>query len=132
MYVILDLHGAVGAQGWPDHSGCAGQNLYWSTPEYQERTTWLWQQIAQRYNNGTVAAYGLLNEPWGTELDNLADVMLDLYNVVRETDAEKIIVLPGHHSGIDAYGHPDSFGGTNVAFEMHFYPGIFGWSEPSY
>jgi len=133
MYVILDLHGAVGAQGWADHSGCAEQNLYWSTPEYQQRTTWLWQQIAERYkNNGTVAAYGLLNEPWGTEAANLATVMLDLYHAVREIDAKKIIVLPGHHSGIDEYGHPDDFGGTNVAFEMHFYPGIFGWSEPTY
>jgi len=133
MYVILDLHGAVGAQGWADHSGCAGQNLYWSTPEYQERTTWLWQQIAERYkDNGTVAAYGLLNEPWGTEADNLANVMIDLYKAVRETDADKIIVLPGHHSGIDEYGHPDTFDGSNVAFEMHFYPGIFGWAEPNY
>ncbi|PAJ75084.1 endoglucanase [Pseudoalteromonas sp. NBT06-2] len=133
MYVILDLHGAVGAQGWADHSGCAGQNQYWSTPEYQERTIWLWQQIAERYkDNGTVAAYGLLNEPWGTEADNLANVMIDLYKAVRETDAKKIIVLPGHHSGIDEYGHPDSFDGTNVAFEMHFYPGIFGWAEPNY
>ena len=132
MYVILDLHGAVGAQGWQDHSGCAGQNLYWSTPEYQQRTIWLWQEIAKRYkDNGTVAAYGLLNEPWGTEADNLADVMLSLYDAVRETDAEKIIVLPGHNSGIDEYGSPQSFSGTNVAFEMHFYPGIFGWGEPN-
>jgi endoglucanase len=133
IYVILDLHGAVGAQGWADHSGCAGQNLYWSTPEYQERTTWLWQQIADRYkDNGTVAAYGLLNEPWGTDPANLGTVMLDLYDAVRESDAEKIIILPGHHSGIDQYGHPDTFGGTNVAFDMHFYPGIFGWGEPTY
>jgi endoglucanase len=133
MYVILDLHGAVGAQGLQDHSGCAGQNLYWGTPEYQDRTIWLWQQIAQRYkDNGTVAAYGLLNEPWGTDASNLADVMMTLHDAVRETDPEKIIVLPGHNSGIDEYGSPDSFGGTNIAFEMHFYPGIFGWGEPNY
>ncbi|MFT5755445.1 MAG: endoglucanase [Alteromonadaceae bacterium] len=133
MYVILDLHGAVGAQGENDHSGCAGKNEYWSTPEYQARTTWLWEQIAARYkNNGTVAGYGLLNEPWGTDANNLADVMLDLHDAVREVDANKIIILPGHHQGIDSYGHPDSFGGTNVAFEMHFYPGIFGWGEPTY
>ena len=133
MYVILDLHGAVGAQGWNDHSGCAGQNLYWSTPEFQERTTWLWQQIAERYkNNGTVAAYGILNEPWGTEPDVLADVMIELYKDVREIDSEKIIVLPGHFTGIDEYGHPNDFGGTNVAFEMHFYPGFFGWGDPTY
>lgn len=133
MYVILDLHGAVGAQGWQDHSGCADKNLYWSTPEYQERTTWLWQQIAERYkNNGTVAGYGLLNEPWGTDANNLADVMLDLHDAVRTVDADKIIILPGHNEGIDSYGHPDTFGGTNIAFEMHFYPGIFGWGEPTY
>lgn len=133
MYVILDLHGAVGAQGVNDHSGCAGKNEYWSTPEYQTRTTWLWEQIAERYkDNGTVAGYGLLNEPWGTDANNLADVMLDLYDAVRTVDENKIIILPGHHQGIDSYGHPDDFGGTNVAFEMHFYPGIFGWSSPDY
>lgn len=133
MYVILDLHGAVGAQGWPDHSGCADQNLYWSTPEYQERTTWLWQQIAERYKyNGTVAGYGLLNEPWGTDAANLASVMLDLYAELREADENKIIILPGHYSGIDEYGDPESFNGTNVAYEMHFYPGIFGWGDPTY
>ena len=133
MYVILDLHGAVGAQGWQDHSGCAGQNQYWDNAEFQERTIWLWQQIAQRYSdNGTVAAYNLLNEPWGTEPDNLADVMITLYGAVREKDAEKIIILPGHNSGIDAYGQPSSFNGSNVAFDMHFYPGIFGWGEPNY
>ncbi|MCX7221037.1 MAG: cellulase family glycosylhydrolase, partial [Burkholderiales bacterium] len=51
MYVILDLHGAVGSQGWEHHSGCAGKNLYWSSPEYQERTIWLWEQIAARYKD---------------------------------------------------------------------------------
>ena len=133
MYVILDLHGAVGAQGLQDHSGCAGQNQYWDNAEYQERTIWLWQQIAERYSdNGTVAAYGLLNEPWGTDADNLADVMITLYTSVRKIDADKIIILPGHNTGIDAYGQPSSFNGSNVAFDMHFYPGVFGWGEPDY
>ena len=133
MYVILDLHGAVGAQGFQDHSGCAGKNQYWEIQEYQERTTWLWKEIANRYkNNGTVAAYGLLNEPWGTDARNLANVMLALHDEVRAVDPDKIIVLPGHNSGIDEYGSPEAFEGNNVAFEMHFYPGIFGWGEPNY
>ncbi|MGL1958265.1 MAG: carbohydrate-binding protein [Colwellia sp.] len=133
MYVILDLHGAVGAQGWNDHSGCADKNEYWSTPEYQERTIWLWQQIAERYkDNNTVAAYGILNEPWGTDPKNLAEVMITLQKEIRKTDAEKIILMPGYYSGIDDYGHPDDFGGTNIAFEMHFYPGIFDDLGASY
>ncbi|AKJ27336.1 RICIN domain-containing protein [Caldimonas brevitalea] len=133
MYTILDLHGAVGSQGWEHHSGCAGRNQYWGNAEYRNRTRWLWQQIAQRYRDrGAVAGYGLLNEPWGTTPENLANVVTDLYRAVREIDANHVVILPGHSAGIDAYGTPASRGMRNVAFEMHFYPGFFGWGQPTY
>jgi endoglucanase len=131
MYVVLDLHGAVGAQGHEHHSGCAGKNLYWRTPEYQERTAWLWQQIATRYRNrAAVAGYSILNEPWGTSEAEMAAVMKKLYTSVRAVDPNHIIILPGHSRGIDAYGKPGDQGMRNVAFEMHFYPGHFGWAKP--
>ena len=131
LYVILDLHGAVGSQGLEHHSGCAEKNLYWTTPEFQERTAWLWQQIATRYKgNATVAAYGLLNEPWGTTATDLAAVMKRLYASVRAADPDHTIILPGHSSGIDAYGNPAQAGLRNVAFEIHPYPGHFGWDTP--
>src|SRR5690554_166513 len=139
MYIILDLHGAVGAQGWEHHSGCAGQNWYWDGGNgqhagyYQDRTAWLWQQIAKRYkNSGTVAGYGLLNEPWGTDPKTLADNIETLYHTVREVDQDHIIILPGHSQGIAAYGNPADRGMENVAFEMHFYPGLFGWGDIGY
>jgi endoglucanase len=130
IYVILDLHGAVGAQGWEHHSGCAGKNLYWSTPTFQERTTWLWTQIAARYKDRTVVAgYSLLNEPWGTSEANLAIEVKKLYEAVRSVDKNHVVILPGHSSGINAYGKPAEKGMSNVAFEMHFYPGLFGWGQ---
>lgn len=133
MYVILDMHGVVGSQGVEHHSGCADKNLYWTTPEYQDRTRWLWQQVATRYKDrNVVAGYGLLNEPWGTTAQNLASDVKALYDVVREIDSKHVIVLPGHNSGIWAYGNPADNGMTNVAFEMHFYPGFFGWDEIGY
>jgi len=131
IYVILDLHGAVGSQGWEHHSGCAGKNKYWDTPDYQQRTIWLWQQIAARYKDrGAVAGYSILNEPWGTTPENLAVVMATLYQEIRAIDAHHVIILPGHSKGIDAYGKPSEHGMTNVAFEMHPYPGHFGWGKP--
>lgn len=131
MYVILDLHGAVGSQGLEHHSGCANRNLYWSTPEYQDRTTWLWEQVANRYKDrAAVAGYSLLNEPWGSTEHQMAAVMEKLYASVRAVDQNHVIILPGHHRGIDAYGKPGDQGMRNVAFEMHFYPGHFGWGKP--
>ncbi|MET0533363.1 MAG: carbohydrate-binding protein [Steroidobacter sp.] len=136
IYVILDLHGAVGSQGHEHHSGCAGRNWYWAggngqpASYYHDRTRWLWQQIATRYrDNNTVAAYGLLNEPWGTDATTLANNLYYLAQNVRTVDPSKIIILHGHTSGIGAFGNPASRGFSNMAFEMHFYPGIFGWRD---
>jgi hypothetical protein len=136
IYVILDLHGAAGSQGNEQHSGCAGRNWYWNggnghpASYYQDRTSWLWQQIAAHYrDNNTVAAYGLLNEPWGTNASTLADNEYFLAQQIRPVDPTHIILLHGHTSGIGAYGNPASRGFSNMAFEMHFYPGIFGWRD---
>ena len=131
LYVVLDLHGAVGAQGTEHHSGCAHRNLYWSTPEYQQRTAWLWQQIAARYRDEpVVAGYGLLNEPWGSTAEQLAQVAKALYTSIRELDKKHIIILPDHPKGIAPYGKPSAQGMVNVVFETHPYPGFFGWSKP--
>ncbi|WP_111977735.1 cellulase family glycosylhydrolase [Algibacillus agarilyticus] len=134
MYIILDLHGAVGRQGEEQHSGCAGKNELWNNNEYQDRTAWLWQQIAAKYKDeATVAGYGLLNEPWGTDSETLKDVSVDLYKAIRAIDTNHIIILPGHNSdGIKAYGDPYDLGMENVAFEIHQYPGLFGWGETGY
>ncbi|WDE06272.1 cellulase family glycosylhydrolase [Thalassomonas viridans] len=134
LYVILDLHGAAGRQGWEQHTGREGQNKLWESDEYRDRTLWLWRQIADRYKDeAAIAGYGLLNEPWGTDSQTLKDFSLELYQAVREVDNKHIVILPGHNSdGIEAYGDPFDLGMTNVAFEIHQYPGIFGWGEIGY
>jgi len=134
MYVVLDLHGAVGRQGTEQHTGCADKNELWDNAEYQERTAWLWQQIAQKYKDeSAVAGYGLLNEPWGTDKETLKDLAVELYDAVRAIDENHIIILPAHNSGgISAYDKPADAGMDNVAFEHHAYPGIFGWGEIGY
>jgi endoglucanase len=59
--------------------------------------------VASRYKGRTaVAAYDLLNEPWGTDATTLANYSYELFNVVRAKDPDHVILLPGHNSGIDA------------------------------
>ncbi|VUD67281.1 Endo-1,4-beta-xylanase A [Thalassocella blandensis] len=132
IYTILDLHGAAGSQGWEHHSGCSNRNWYWNGGNgqpasfYQDRTHWLWDMIAQRYRgNGNVAAYGLLNEPWGTDQYTLGQNLASLYQTVRAKDPEHIVIMHGHNSGLDSFPMP----GNDVAYEMHFYPGLWGWRE---
>jgi endoglucanase len=134
MYVILDLHGAVGGAAGPNeqHDGCVGPAAMWGDASYRDRTKWVWDMIASRYRGRTaVAAYDLLNEPWGTDATTMANFGYELFNVVRAKDPDHMIILPGHNSGIDAYGNPNTRGLTNVAFWMHFYPGLWGWNEVS-
>ncbi|MEW6047844.1 MAG: carbohydrate-binding protein, partial [Bacillota bacterium] len=127
IYVILDLHGAVGGQTPNDHTGCAGQNTYWTDAEAQERTRWLWQQIASKYKDEpAVAAYDPLNEPWGATAEAMVTRVEDLYRTIRAVDDKHIVLLPSHYGSIDAYGNPTAKGLTNVAFEIHPYPGLFG------
>ncbi len=127
MYVILDLHGAHGGQTPNDHTGCAGQNKYWTDTDAQDRTRWVWQQIATKYKDEpAVAAYDPLNEPWGSTPEDMVARVEDLYKTIRAIDAKHIVLLPSHYGSIDAYGNPTTKGMTNVAFEIHPYPGLFG------
>ena len=65
IYVIVDMHGAPGGQSNDQCTGHGGQNKLW-LPENRKRAAFLWKKIAERYrDNPTVAAYDLLNEPYG-------------------------------------------------------------------
>jgi endoglucanase len=127
IYVILDLHGALGGQTPNDHTGCSGQNKYWTDSDYQDRTKWLWEQIVTRYKDEpAVAAYDPLNEPWGSTAEDMAVRVEELYETIRKIDDKHIVMLPSHYGNIEVYGDPVAKGMTNVAFELHPYPGLFG------
>jgi glucan 1,3-beta-glucosidase len=131
LYVILDLHGTPGGQSTDHTTGRKGQNKLWE-PENRKRTAWLWKQIADHYKDSpVVAAYDLINEPYGdtrTEAHQQALVeTIDLiYDAVREVDQRHLLLIPGTHAGISFYGNPEDHGWENVGFTEHFYPGLFG------
>jgi len=130
LYVILDMHGAPGRQSGMDHSGRVCYNKLWSNKGFQDQTVWLWKQISNRYKNeSTVAAYDLLNEPWGSSEKNLKKVVLKCYKEIRKNNDDHLVIFPGHTSGIDFYQNIKSVELNNVIYTMHFYPGFFGWGS---
>jgi hypothetical protein len=59
---------------------------------------------------------------------------MELYHAVREVDSKHIIALHGHNSEdqTQSWGDPKKLGLTNVVFEVHPYPGLFGWGAQDY
>ncbi len=132
LYVILDMHGAVGYQSDAPHNGKADScGLYEDTAQgerYRELTDELWTAIALRFKgNPAVAMYDLLNEPMCdvdcgeiTRRINNEFIYTRLYDTVRAADPDHIITLECIWTAIAL---PQAFlkGWDNVVYQVHFY-----------
>jgi regulation of enolase protein 1 (concanavalin A-like superfamily) len=131
MYVILDMHGIQGGQSVYDHTGRRNQNKVWTDLSNQDRAAWLWEKIAARYRSrGAVVAYDLYNEPYGGTKDQQVALFKHLYPSVRKADPAKLIFAHGNYDDFTHYGDPKKNGWRNVGFQMHYYPGLFGFGSP--
>jgi aryl-phospho-beta-D-glucosidase BglC (GH1 family) len=140
IYVLLDLHGAPGAQGPEFHTGRSSyeqpapgfkhQLFDPANPIYRQRTQELWEKIAQHYlNNTTIVGYDLLNEPTGFEAYShvgdfslLHGIYTDLYSTIRNTvgDNHHVIVMEGAWNW-DSLPNPQTKGWDNVMYQFHYY-----------
>jgi glucan 1,3-beta-glucosidase len=133
VYVILDMHGVPAGQSDQMHTGRSNQNPeIYDDPAAQQRMIDLWTAIAKRYKDrSSIAAYDLVNEPYGdykSDVDApLRDLMFRAYESVRSTGDQHVILFPSTlGKGIYLYGDVRGRGFTQFAFTDHFYPGLFG------
>lgn len=132
VYVILDLHGVPGGQSLEDHTGVAGQDHLWNSEEDQKRSVEVWRTLAEHFKDrSAVAAYDLINEPYGNHAEDcrpvLARLLPEIYRAIRSTGDRHVVFFPGAlNGGIAFYGNPHDAGMTNVGFTEHYYPGMFG------
>ncbi len=132
LYVILDMHGAVGYQSDAPHNGKKGSvGLYADTEQgerFRELTDELWTAIAMRFkDNPAVAMYDLLNEPMcdveAGEIErriNNEMIYTRLYNTVRAVDGNHIITMEAIWTAI-ALPMAWTKGWDNVVYQVHFY-----------
>lgn len=131
LYVILDLHGVQGGQSEDHTTGRAKQNRLWSDEQSRRRAVWLWGRIAEHFkDSAVVAAYDLINEPYGAVTDaqreTLAGLVDEMHREIRATGDRHILFAPATLAGFQFYGSPAERGWENVGFTKHFYPGLFG------
>ena len=132
IYVILDLHGAVGSQNGQDHSGEVIDDVkdvtFYSNSEFKQKTLEIWKQIALHYkDNPTVAAYDILNEPGekaGFTIEKHWDYFNEIYLAIRSIDTDHIIIIESCWTPINL-PNPNKYNWSNIIYEYHHYPWDF-------
>lgn len=136
LYLILDMHGAVGSQNGNDHSGDIAFHdeggLLWrqdATGEIcRQKTKELWVAVASRYKDETaVAFYDLLNEP-GTKDANgnqktarqTWDYFDELLDAIRLVDPNHAVCMESCWEAGDLPS-PSEYGWQNVIYQYHHY-----------
>lgn len=139
IYVLLDLHGAPGAQSQEAHTGRAHYNkLFEESAEgkaYRQQTVYFWKTVAEHYKDtAAVVGYDLLNEPIGAapQKEALWSLYDDIYRAIRAVDPNHLIVMEGiwypdptdpnkYVVDWDTLPRPSEKGWENVMYQFHYY-----------
>ena len=125
IYVLIDMHGAIGSQNGKDHSGDTTKpNVgdFYGNEENIKNTIRLWENIAERFkDNPWVCGYDLLNEPSAVGPTQF-EVYDRIYKAIREIDKNHTIYVqaiwePTH------LPDPSFYDWENIVYQYHFY----GW-----
>lgn len=121
IWVILDLHAAVGAQNHDWHSDSVGPAELWTNESFQKRTCALWKFLAGRYKNETaLAGYDILNEPVLESPKILNDFYKKLIKCIREVDPNHMIFVEGRQWAMDI-ACLQNFDDDNLVLSIHAY-----------
>lgn len=93
---------------------------FWDYKDHQDRTVWLWEQIAARYkDNIWVAGYNPLNEPCDPEHVRLPAFYERLEKALRKVDPNHILFLDGNTFAIEWKGFDKVL--PNCVYALHDY-----------
>ncbi|GIC87480.1 glycoside hydrolase family 5 protein [Aspergillus udagawae] len=93
---------------------------WWDHKDFQDRTIWLWQQIAQRYKENTwVAGYNPMNEPRNSEHIRLPAFYERFEWELRSVDPNHILFLDGNTFSMEWKGFEKVL--PNSAYSIHDY-----------
>lgn len=132
IYLILDLHGAPGGQGFnaaiSDYDPT--KPSLWESKENRDKTVALWTKLSERYKNEDwIGGYDLINETnWyeddmGSNNALLRQLMVEITISIRATGDEHIIFIEGNSWANDFNGMTPPWD-NNMVYSFHKY-----WSK---
>jgi Cellulase (glycosyl hydrolase family 5) len=96
------------------------QALLWEHKDFQDRTVWLWEQLAARYKDTAwIAGYNVLNEPCDAQHARLPVLYARLAAAIRAVDPRHILWLDGNTFAMEwrAFDAPL----PNCVYSLHDY-----------
>ena len=125
MYLILDLHGAPGGQGYDaaisDYDDT--KPSLWEDAYNRAKTIALWRKLAARYvNEPWIGGYDLINETnWNLSGNAmLRQLYEDIVQTIRAVDTKHIIFIEGNWFANDFTGLTPPFD-DNMVYSFHKY-----------
>ena len=131
VYVIIDLHCALGGQTGTNIDDSYGYPWLYLSPAAQQHTIEIWHRIAAHYSREPIVlGYDLLNEPIPQypQLQrfngDLEPVYRKISSAIREVDRNHVLILGGAQwdSNFKVFGPPFD---KNVMYTFHKY-----WTAP--
>jgi len=135
VYVIIDMHAAVGGQTGQNIDDSANdQPELFMDPKNQDELVALWVTIAKRYKDEpAVAGYDLLNEPLPSRTGaekaykaQLEPLYKRITKAIREVDARHMVIVEGADWANDWSVFTAPFD-KNMVYQFHYYC----WDNPS-
>jgi len=135
VYVIIDMHAAIGGQTGQNIDDSANdQPELFTEPKHQDELVALWTTIAKRYRDEpAVAGYDLLNEPLpartGAEKTykaQLEPLYKRITKAIREVDSRHMIIVEGADWANDWSVFTSPFD-QNMVYQFHYYC----WDNPN-
>ncbi|KAL4974275.1 putative glucanase [Aspergillus desertorum] len=132
IYTILDMHTTPGGQNPDWHSdNPTNYAAFWEYKDHQDRTIWLWEQLAARYKgNPWVAGYNPLNEPCDPEHIRLPAFYERVEKAIRAIDPDHILWLDGNTFAMEWRGFDRVL--PNCVYAMHDYASMGFPTGPRY
>lgn len=121
IYTILDMHTAPGGHNPDWHSdNVTDYAAFWDYKDHQDRTVWLWEQLAERYKDNTwIAGYNPLNEPCDPEHVRLPAFYKRIEPAIRKIDPNHVLFLDGNTFAMEWKGFDERL--PNCVYALHDY-----------
>lgn len=121
IYTILDMHTVPGGQNPDWHSdNPTAFAAFWEHKDHQDRTIWLWEQIASHYKaNPWIAGYNPINEPCDALHHRLPAFYNRLEPAIRAVDPDHILWLDGNTFAMEWRDFTTTL--PNTVYALHDY-----------